>query len=243
MTNNSNKSFAEILAAGQPMPEELRRVRDSLFPGLTPEEQRSKDIANVRAAEEASLAKEQLKRGAAGPARKASPDDVVLEIAMSGDKTAQVEYLVDPWLPRGQVVGFFGRGETAKTSFIATLAAGASERASTLWVSTEEPVDWIKRRHSEIGGEDGTLHVYKTLVTRRDAQGRAAASSFNVYEHLEAAIEKSRKHVGDVAEAMSTDARPLRLVVLDTAVALTTWGKSESPNDDASVKRLLAYLL
>ena len=26
-------------------------------------------------------------------------------------------------------------------------------------------------------------------------------------------------------------------------MALTTWGKSESPNDDASVKRLLAYLL
>lgn len=36
--------------------------------------------------------------------------------------------------------------------------------------------------------------------------------------------------------------RPLRLVVLDTAVGLTTWTKGESPNDDASVKRLLAYL-
>jgi hypothetical protein len=29
---------------------------------------------------------------------------------------------------------------------------------------------------------------------------------------------------------------------LDTAVGLTTWAKGESPNDDASVKRLLAYL-
>jgi hypothetical protein len=29
---------------------------------------------------------------------------------------------------------------------------------------------------------------------------------------------------------------------LDTAVGLTTWAKGESPNDDASVKRLLGYL-
>jgi hypothetical protein len=32
------------------------------------------------------------------------------------------------------------------------------------------------------------------------------------------------------------------LVVLDTAVGLTVWRKGESPNDDASVKRLLALL-
>jgi hypothetical protein len=31
--------------------------------------------------------------------------------------------------------------------------------------------------------------------------------------------------------------------VLDTAVALTTWQRGESPNDDASTKKLLAYLL
>jgi hypothetical protein len=36
--------------------------------------------------------------------------------------------------------------------------------------------------------------------------------------------------------------RPLKLVVLDTAVGLTGWRKGETPNDDASVKRLLAYL-
>jgi hypothetical protein len=198
---------------------------------------------SVERQEELRLEQAKVKAGKSAVVRRASPDDVVLEIAMSGDKTAQVEYLVDPWLPRGQVVGFFGRGATAKTSFIATLAAGASERVSTLWVSTEEPIDWIKRRHTEIGGEDGSLFVVKALVTKKDALGKALSSNFNVYVDLEAAIEKAHKLVGDWAEALNADPRPLRLVVLDTAVALTTWGKSESPNDDASVKRLLAFLL
>lgn len=53
----------------------------------------------------------------------AKPEDIVLEVAMSSDTTVQLNYLVEPWLPTKQVIGFYGRGGTAKSSFVATHAA------------------------------------------------------------------------------------------------------------------------
>lgn len=162
---------------------------------------------------------------------------------MSSDTTVQLNYLVEPWLPTRQVIGFYGRGGTAKSSFVATHAAKIAQHSSTLWISTEEDTSWIKVRHVRAGGGDGTLYVFKALVTKLDAMGRAAASTFNIYEHLDAAIANAKAQaVANAVNFNDKTERPLRLVVLDTAVALTTWGKGESPNDDASVKRLIAYL-
>ncbi len=230
------------MASTEPMPEFLKAMRDS---APTAEEQkeirRSKDLENLREYEKLALEKEKLKatRATGAPfANPAKPEDIVLEVAMSSDSTARLEYLVDPWLPRKQVIGFYGRGGTAKSSFVATLAASITGEVSTLWVSTEELTDWIRVRHVKAGGADGTLFVVKAVVTQKDATGRAMASTFNVYDHLEAAIVQAQHH----ANSMHNPPRPLRLVVLDTAVALTTWGASESPNSDAGVKRLMAYL-
>lgn len=170
--------------------------------------------------------------------RTATPDQIVLEVAMESSSTSKLEYLIDPWLPSRQVVGFYGRGQTAKSSFLATLVARISDHCSTLWVSTEELTDWIMVRHIKADGAEGTLMVFKAVATKQDESGRATASTFDVYEHLDAAIVKAKRG----AEAMLYPSRPLRFVVLDTAVALTTWGKSESPNSDAAVKRLFAFL-
>lgn len=191
---------------------------------------------------ELDLEKERIKSQRASGAvmpRPADPDSIILEVAMTGASTTKLEYIIDPWLPKQQVIGFYGRGGTAKSSFVATLAAQMSEDASTLWVSTEELSDWIRVRHIKAGGADGTLMVVKAVVTRTDIAGRATASNFNIYEHLEAAIIKAKQQADEI-HAFAP--RPLRLVVLDTAVALTTWGASESPNSDAGVKRLMAYL-
>jgi hypothetical protein len=166
-----------------------------------------------------------------------SSSTITLEFAMSTDTaTVRLDYLVDPFLPAGCVVGFFGRGSTSKSSFLASLAAHVSASASSLWVSVEEPADWIKVRHIKSGGAEGTLAVVKAVPSKKDAQGRVIASSFNIYEHLEAAINEA--HAGFAREGRP----PLRLVVLDTAVGLTGWAKGESPNDDAAVKKLLGYL-
>ena len=150
--------------------------------------------------------------------------------------TLTLEYLLDPWLPMRCVVGFFGRGSSAKSSFLASMAAAVSSYASTLWISVEEPDDWIKVRHIRCGGADKTLAVVKAIESKRDREGRVVASSFNVLTDLAPAIEQAK-------EAFAAQERPpLRLVVLDTAVGLTHWGKGESPNDDAAVKKLLAHL-
>lgn len=170
--------------------------------------------------------------------RTATPDQIVLEVAMQSNSTSKLEYLIDPWLPSRQVVGFYGRGQTAKSSFLATLAARISDHCSTLWISTEELTDWIKVRHIKADGAEGTLLVFKAVATKQDDSGRVTASTFDVYEHLDAAIVAAKQS----AAGMLYPSRPLRFVVLDTAVALTTWGKSESPNSDAAVKRLFAYL-
>lgn len=162
---------------------------------------------------------------------------LILEFAMSSDvATVKLEYLADPYLPKSCVVGFNGRGGAAKSSFLATIAASISRFASTLWVSAEEPRDWIKVRHIKAGGAEQTLAVVAAVPSKRDPQGRVVASSFDIYEHLEAAIVKA------VAEFQMAGKAPLALVVIDTAVGLTGWAKGENPNDDASVKRLLGFL-
>lgn len=206
------------------------------------EERQAKIVENVRAAEEARLETERLKRGRGTliPQPLASPDSITLEFAMARDTvTAKLSYLYDPYLPSRCVVGFYGRGGSAKSSFLASLAAAIShDEGSTLWVSVEELPEWIKVRHIKIGGLEGTLAVVKAVASKTDAQGRVVGSSFNAYEHLEPAIIKAKASFDEVYNPP----RPLRLVVLDTAVGLTTWAKGESPNDDASVKRLLANL-
>lgn len=165
------------------------------------------------------------------------PPTVTLEFAMSSDTaTITLEYLADPFLPVCSVVGFYGRGSTSKSSFLGSLAAHISHVSSTLWISVEEPADWIKARYIKCGGLEKTLAVVKAVASKKDAQGRVIASSFNVYEHLDAAILAAS--AGFQREVKP----PLRLVVLDTAVGLTGWAKGETPNDDAAVKKLLGYL-
>ena len=167
----------------------------------------------------------------------AAAPDITLEFAMSSDTaTITLEYFCDPFLPARCVVGFYGRGSTSKSSFLSSVSAHISSYASTLWVSVEEPADWIKVRHIGCGGADRTLAVVTAVASKKDAQGRVIASSFNVYEHLELAI------IAASAGFVEAEKPPLRLVVLDTAVGLTGWAKGESPNDDAAVKRLLGYL-
>jgi AAA domain len=163
----------------------------------------------------------------------------VLEWAMSKKVgSMKLDYLIDPFLPSKCVVGFFGRGSTAKSSFLATMAARISEDWSTLWISVEELKEWIAQRHVRSGGAEGTLAVFSHSVVKRDAQGRATGSAFDIYRDLNGAILAA----ADGARNHYSPPRPLRLVVLDTALGLTTWGKGENANDDGSVKRLLGYL-
>lgn len=183
--------------------------------------------------EEKKNERERLKRGASARAP-IDPNKIKLEFAMNGDtETAKVQYLVDPFLPAKCAVGFFGRGGTAKSSFLATMAAMISSNSSTLWISSEELTDWIKARHVRAGGRENTLLVFKGI----EADGeRQAVQIFGVYEHLDSTITMAQ------VSAQNVSSPPIRLVVLDTAVALTIWPSGQGPNDDASVKRLMAYL-
>lgn len=161
-----------------------------------------------------------------------------LELAMETSTTEKFEYICDPYFPRGKVVGSYGRGGTAKSSLLAALLAHISAVASGLWVSSEEPSDWITTRHIKLGGKPMALAV-PTVVVRddqRDADGRPVASSFDVYEDLERVIIQA-------AETFKVcGAPPLAVVALDAVVALVAWKASESTNSDANVKRLIAYL-
>jgi hypothetical protein len=171
------------------------------------------------------------------------PEDIILEVAVSTDTITELRYLVEPYLPENQVVGFYGKGETAKSSFVASMAAHIASHSSTLWISVEEDPAWIKVRHVKAGGGDGTLYVFRGIETKLDASGKRVAANFNVYDHLEPAIIAAKAQTADAAFYFTDQReRPLRLVVLDTAVALTTWGKGEKSTDDASVKRLMAHL-
>lgn len=184
--------------------------------------------------EELKLERAKLTTGASLPPL-ADPSSITLEFAMATDTaTVKLEFLLDPFLPAGCVVCFAGRGGTAKSSFLATMAAHISPIASTLWVSVEEPAEWIRVRHIKSGGRERTLLAWKAEVGKRDQQGRVISSNYNIYEHLEPSIRQ--------AKALLDGGTPLRLIVLDTAVGLTAWAKGESPNDDAAVKKLLGYL-
>lgn len=74
-------------------------------------------------------------------------------------------------------------------------------------------------------------------MTKVDKDGNAIESMFNVFEHLEPSIIRAKANV----EASSHD-KPVKLVILDTIVALTTWTASANPNSDEGGKRLMAYL-
>lgn len=167
----------------------------------------------------------------------AGPVGINLRLAMGDEiETTKLDYLVDLWLPDRHVVGFYGRGESGKSSLLASLAVHISSTSSTLWVSTEEREDFIRTRHTKAGGVRGTLAVVAGSPTKTDKDGRVIASSFNVFEHLKPAIVEAQNRFHEVG------APPLRFVVLDTIVALTKWEKNQNANDDTSVKNLIAFL-
>lgn len=221
------------------MPSEYEKSQGIFWDDSPAMEQQIRLLEEARKYEEAKAAHAQAKSGVPIPPPMAPMDAIPMEVAMSSDTaTVALHYLVDPFLPSRCVVGFFGRGSVAKSSFVATLGAQISGEATTLWISVEEQNDWIRVRHIKMGADEGTLFVVTAVASKSDAQGRVTASSFDVYEHLETAIQKAKRG----ADTMYIPLRPLRLVVLDTAVGLTGWRKGESPNDDASVKKLLGYL-
>ena len=216
------------------------------------EELRTKTEETKLKQEDRRLEIEKVKRGKENTPRLADPDSIRLEFAMGdNDEETKLDFLVEPFLPRASVVGFYGRGETAKSSFLATMAADISSWASTLWISTEENEARIRRRHTkgiplEGGsiaslGQKGTLQAVTAVVLKADAQGHALTSDFNTYEHLEPAIALAKIKLLNLP-AEHQPAKPLRLVVLDTVTALTTWTGNAGTNSDEGVKRLLSYL-
>lgn len=163
--------------------------------------------------------------------------DFKFRFSRPGESTVQIDYLIDPWLPRAMVIGCFGRGEAGKSSWTASGCAAVSNTVSTLWISSEEDESHIRARHMGCGGQDRTLAVPVVLPTQIDPiTKKAVRTSFNVYQHLEPAIQRFP------FEADARADRPLGIVVLDAVVALSAWGKGESPNDDAAVKKLIAFL-
>ena len=217
------------------------------------EEETKRAVIGERVADK-ELEKEKVKKGLAPGAKQrlADPNSIVTEFAMGDNQVdTRLDFLVEPFLPRASVVGFYGRGETAKSSFLATLAADISSWASTLWVSTEENEARIRQRHTKgIVTEDGevvsqgavaTLQAYKAIVQSTDANGNALTSDFNTYEHLEPAIIKAKTKMQNLPPEHRS-VGPLRLVVLDTLTALTTWDRQAGPNSDEGVKRVMAYL-
>ncbi|MEQ8205129.1 MAG: PriCT-2 domain-containing protein, partial [Woeseia sp.] len=181
------------------------------------------------------------RHGWVNPARSAAQIAVAVDFgfkfAKKGDTAVEVTYLLDPWLPHRTVVGCWGRGEAGKSSWCAQMAAWASPVVSSLWITSEEPESHIRVRHTACGGEDRTLAVNVAVPTETDAKGKAIATSFNVFEHLEPAIEAFKR------DSETRSDRPLGLIVLDAIVALTTWPKGANANDDEGVKKLIAFLL
>lgn len=85
-----------------------------------------------------------------------------------------LHYLVDPYLPSRCVVGFFGRGSVAKSSFVATLGADISDRASTLWISVEERSDWARSSQTRSGGRGRTGGTIPCGSSEAHSTGRTA---------------------------------------------------------------------
>ncbi len=206
---------------------------------------------------ERQLEKEQVKKGVVPGAkpRLVIPGSIKLEFAMGNDEAeTKLDFLVEPFLPRASVVGFYGRGETAKSSLLATMAADISTWASTLWISSEENEARIRVRHTkgalveEEGqryfasvGQPGTLQTFVAVVFSTDTQGRSLTSDFNVYEHLESTIIAAKVNLQNLPP-QHQPAKPIRLVVLDAIVALTTWDRHAGTNSDEGVKRLMSFL-
>tara|TARA_R110001592_G_scaffold286413_1_gene554955 strand:- start:4793 stop:6826 length:2034 start_codon:yes stop_codon:yes gene_type:complete len=141
------------------------------------------------------------------------------EIDIEEASEVTIEYLDNPWIPKGLAIGFYGRGESGKSSAVATFCSTNSASYSTLWITSEEAEAHIKKRHQELGSLPNTL-------------GTLAIAGFDLYTQLESAIQQAKDKLG----------RPLGFVVLDSVSALVTWGKGESPNDEASVKRLVGHI-
>lgn len=163
-----------------------------------------------------------------------------------------MDYLVEPVAPLGLVVGLYGAGGTGKSTLAGTLAAAAStgaaidglrsvedgpfEQGSTVWISSEEPREWITSRHLKCGGRPGSIVIPKIEVLERDKAGQAKRTSYDLEHDLRATIDKAN------AELSRRGLPPVRFVVLDTAVALVRWGKERSPNNDDAVKSVMMQL-
>lgn len=161
-----------------------------------------------------------------------------MNFVTGNERPVQMEHLIDPWVPKRTVVGFYGRGESGKSTFASSLCASASNQVSTFWISSEEDLNHVAVRHTHSGGEPNTLITLPASPTKYDKQtGKVTATTFDVYSHLDTAIRDFPKVPGYRQD------RPLGIVVLDAINALVTWGKGENANDDASVKRLLGHIL
>lgn len=200
---------------------------------------------------EKQLQTEQVRKGTQTklPAQ-ADPNSIKLKVVRMTDITERNEkpyFLLEPYLIADSVVGFYGKGGSGKSSLIATMAAEISNFASTLWISTEETEANNLNRYMKgivledgryvSAGQDATLQMFQAVVTKTDKDGRAIESMFNVYEHLEPAIIAANVNVMNLPHE-----KPVKLVVLDTIVALTTWDRQAGANSDEGVKRLMAFL-
>jgi len=139
--DEEREAIREFLAPQPPTdkPTPYQMSQGHIWGGPTPEQEIQK-IKEVRLAKEAELEIARIKAGGGTliPRPMTPMDAIPMEVAMSSDTaTVALHYLVDPFLPSRCVVGFFGRGSTAKSSFVATLGADISDRASTLWISVE----------------------------------------------------------------------------------------------------------
>jgi hypothetical protein len=191
---------------------------------------------------------EATRRGWVNPASNAAQFNAATQAPAQGDYSfargrggeaiVETQYLIDPWLPRSTVIGFYGRGEAGKTSFVAQMVGAASRQVSTLWISSEERKDHILKRHEKCAGRMDALAVLETVPTKIDEKTKKPiATSFNIFEHMEGAMLAYQR---DPATPID---RPLGVVVLDAVVALVTWEKGTNANDDGGVKKLIAHLV
>lgn len=200
--------------------------------------------------EEKQIEKEKVRQRKQDTPQAADPNSIKLKVVRMNDiseKNEKPYFLLEPYLIADSVVGFYGKGGSGKSSLLATMAAHISSVASTLWISTEETEANNLNRYMKgvqvkdgpliLGGHDATLQVFQTVVTKTDKDGRAVESMFNVYEHLEPAIIMANSNVQNLSHQ-----KPVRLVVLDTIVALTTWDRQAGTNSDEGVKKLMAFL-
>ena len=91
------------------------------------------------------------------------------KFSYAGENVVQIDYLIDPWLPRATVIGCYGRGEAGKSSWTAQACAIVSNQVSTLWISSEENPSHIRQRHLSCGGQVNTLAVLEAVPTKIDA--------------------------------------------------------------------------